>query len=95
MIDAKRFFAGSAALGFGSGIISRVYFQYLEHQARQGLPPELRTPEAIESIYDGAVCLSCETTGTVLSLLFFSIGFLALISWGIFTAFPNKQLTLK
>ena len=95
MIDAKRFFACSAPLGFGLGIISWVYFQYLEHQARHELPPKLRTPEAIQSIYDGAVCLSCETTGTVLSLVFFSIGFLALISWGVFTALSNKQLTLK
>ena len=95
MNAAKRFFAISTALGFGLGIIFIAYFNYLEYQARQNLPPEMRTPEAIQNIYDGAVCLGCDAAGAALFILFSAIGTLTAVDWGISAAFSKKKPVLK
>jgi len=95
MTDGKRFFAISTLLCFGLGIGFFVYFNYLEYQARQALPPEMRTPEAIQNIYDGSVCLGCDITGMILLILFFAIGILTAVSCGIYAAFSRKQPILK
>ena len=95
MTDAKRFFIISAVLCFGLGICFFGYFNYLEYQARQALPPEMRAPEAIQNVYDGAVCLSCDIAGTSLLILFFAIGTLTAVPGGVYTVFSGNQPTLK
>jgi len=95
MTDTRKFFVISAALNFGLGLLFLVYFNYLEYQARQELSPEMRTPEAIQSIYDGSVCLGCDISATILLILFSVIGTFIAVSWGIYETFFTKQQTLK
>jgi len=95
MKDTRKFFVIPTILSFGIGIIFFVYFNFLEHQARQKLPPEMRTPESIQNIYDGAVCLSCETTGTALLFLSFAIGAFIVVLCGVYEVFSKNRTTLK
>jgi hypothetical protein len=95
MPDAKRFFAISATLSFGLGIVFLAYFNYLEYQARQDLPPEMRTPEAIQYYYDGSVCLGCDVAGAALFILFSAIGTLTAGLWGISATLSKKQPARK
>jgi hypothetical protein len=95
MNDAKRFSVISITLSFGLGIFFFLYFNYLEYQARQTLPPEMRTPEAIQNVYDGTVCLSCDIAGTGLMFLFSAIGIFIAVLWGTYTVVSKKQSTLK
>jgi hypothetical protein len=95
MREARRFFIISSAVSFALGVFFFAYFNYLEYSARQALPPEMRTSEAIRNVYDGAVCPSCEMAGTGLLFLFFAIGTLIAFFWGIYGVFSKKQATLK
>jgi hypothetical protein len=80
MNDARKFCVISTGLSFAFGILLLIYFNYLEYQARQDLPPEMRTPEALQSYYDGSVCLGCDVAGISLLFLFCGLGsFFALI----------------
>lgn len=91
MSATRKTFIISAAFFFGLGVLFLVYFIYLEHQARQELPPEMRTPEAIQYYYDGSVCLGCDISGMISFMIFSSIGILILIIWGIYEAFSKKS----
>jgi hypothetical protein len=95
MTDARKFFVLSTPLSFGLGIASFVYFYYLEYEARQKLSPEMKTPEAIQKYYDGSVCLGCDIAGIGLMLLFFALGILTTVLWGIYEIFSKKQTLLK
>jgi len=56
----------------------------MEYQARAALPPDEQTAEAIASIYDGAVCLTCDY-GRVFLIMFGPLAFGAvLVGWGIY-----------
>ena len=68
---------------FAFGIFWKVYFDYLEYEARLGLPPEMRTQEAIQQYYDGAACLTCGVSGTALMTLFFGGGILLAFLYGL------------
>ena len=92
MTDARRFFVLSTALSFGLGITSFLYFYFLEYQARQNLSPEMKTPEAIQKYYDGAVCLGCDIAAILLLAVFFAVGIMMLVLWGFYEAF-SKQLS--
>ena len=60
-------------LGAGGAL----YWVVGEWSARRSLPPEMRTPEVIHTVYDDAVCLECSLGGGM--LLVFSILFGAAI----------------
>ncbi len=68
MNDIRKFFAFLSVVSFGFGLISIMVAYLLEFQARQELPPEMRTPEAIHKYYDGSVCLGCEAIGIALMI---------------------------
>jgi hypothetical protein len=55
----------------------------------------MRTPEAIQNIYDGSVCLACDMKATALLILFSATGTLTAVVWGISAAFSKKQPVLK
>ena len=55
----------------------------------------MRTPEAIQRIYDGSVCLGCDISATILLILFFAIGTFIAVLWGIYETFFTKQQTFK
>jgi hypothetical protein len=95
MSDARKFFVISAMLSFGLGILFFAYFNYLEMQERQKLPAEMRTPEAVQNVYDGAVCLSCDIAGTGLLFLCFAIGTFTAVLWGIYEVISKKQSALQ
>lgn len=95
MKDTSKAFAISTILCFGLGIGFFLYFHFLEHQARQNLPPDMRTPEAIQNVYDGSVCLGCDISAMILLLLFLGIGTVIAISWGIYEAFSSRQKTVS
>ncbi len=54
----------------------------------------MRTPEAIQNIYDGSVCLGCDISAMILLILFFAIGTFVTVLWGMYETFPAKQQTL-
>jgi hypothetical protein len=84
MNESRGAFLFTCILCFGLGIIGVVAMTIMEFQARQTLPPEMQTPEAIQSIYDGAVCLSCDLNRTMFGILGFGSGILVLMFWGIY-----------
>ena len=94
MKNTSKAFAISTTICFGLGIAFFLYFHFLEYQARQKLPPEMRTPEAIQNIYDGSVCLGCDISAMILLILFFAIGTFVTVLWGMYETFPAKQQTL-
>ena len=91
MSDGRKFFIFTAAFFFGLGILFPLYFVYLEHQARQELPPEMRTPEAIQKYYDGSVCLGCDISGIASFMIFSAVGIFIVIIWGIYETFSKKS----
>jgi len=95
MKSTSKAFAISTAICFGLGIGFFLYFHFLEYQARQKLPTEMRTPEAIQRIYDGSVCLGCDISATILLILFFAIGTFIAVLWGIYETFFAKRQTFK
>ena len=94
MNDARKIFAISTGLSFAFGILSLIYFNYLEYQARQDLPPEMRTPEALQ-FYDGSVCLGCDISGIGLLFLFCGLGSFFALIWGIYETFQTKQKSFE
>ncbi len=55
----------------------------------------MRTPEVIQSTYDGSVCLGCDISAMILLLLFFAIGTIIAVSWGMYEAFSSRQKTVS
>ena len=53
-----------------------------EWNARRQLPPEIRTPEAIQRYYDGLVCLGCYLRGGIVLMICFLAGVVVLLMWG-------------
>jgi hypothetical protein len=86
MKGISKFFAITAAISFGCGIAAVIGFTILEHRARLHLTPEMRTPEAIQYYYDGAVCLGCDFGRIAISLLSFTAGLFLLFLWIIYEA---------
>ncbi len=91
MKNTSKAFALSSIICFATGIGFFLYFQFLEYQARQKLPVEMRTPEVIQSVYDGSVCLGCDVSGMILMILFFACGTVILLLWGIYKYFSTNQ----
>jgi hypothetical protein len=84
MSDSRKAFLFTSIFCFGLGIIGVMAMTIMEFQARQTLPPAMQTPEAIQSLYDGAVCLSCGLNRIVFGILGFGSGILVLLFWGIY-----------
>ncbi|MBC7900821.1 MAG: hypothetical protein H7070_12310 [Saprospiraceae bacterium] len=61
--------------------------EILENQARQQLPPDMQTTEAIEAYYDGAVCLACDFASIGIAFLSICLGAILLLLWGIYELF--------
>lgn len=91
MSETSKIFAGATFFCFGLGLSAKIVSFILEHQARQELSPEMRTPEAIQYHYDGAVCLGCDIAGIGLMILFFALGVFIAVVWGIYEAFSNNK----
>ena len=94
MKNISKAFAISTAICFGLGIGFFLYFYFLEYQARQKLPPEMRTPEVIQNIYDGSVCLGCDLSAMFLLALFFAIGTFVAVLWSVYEIVSRKQQAL-
>ena len=56
----------------------------MEQQARAALPPGEQTAAVIESVYDGAVCLSCDITKMVILIFGSLVTATVVLSWGIY-----------
>ena len=84
MSDLRKAFLFTSILCFGIGIVGVVAMTTMEYQARQALPPEMQTPEAVQSLYDGAVCLSCDLNRIMFAILGFGSGIIVLLFWGIY-----------
>ena len=95
MKNTSKAFAIATTICFGLGIGFFLYFHFLEYQARQKLPPEMRTPEAIQAFYDGSVCLGCDVSATIVLILFFAIGIFIAVLRGIHETFSTKKQELK
>lgn len=94
MTKLEKVIVVSMFVSFAAGIISKVYFEYLEHQARLKLPPEIRTPEGIQYHCDGACYLLSDVIGTGLMLLFFAGSIFLAFLFGLCKFFSPKS-TLK
>lgn len=91
MKNTRKALAISITICLGLAILFLVYSRYLEYQARQQLPPGMKTPEAIQYYYDGSVCLSCDIAGMALFILFTAIAAIIAIVWGIYEYFSTKR----
>jgi len=89
------FFVIATILCLGLGLAGFVYMTVLEHQARQELPPEMRTPEAIQMYYDGAVCLICDISRIFIAFFSIGLGSIILLCWGIYEALIARQKPLE
>ena len=78
MSDLRKAFLIAAALCYGLGVVGVIAMSVMEYQARQTLPPDLRSAEAIEQIYDGEACLGCGTNQIVIGAAGFIFGSLFL-----------------
>jgi hypothetical protein len=74
----------TSAFCFVAGMAGIIAMQVMEYQARQSLPPEMQTPEAIYTYYDGAVCLGCDVAQIAFGAIGLVSGLLVLACWGIY-----------
>ena len=95
MKNTSKALAIATTICFALGIGFFLYFHFLEYQARQYLPPEMRTPEAIQALCDGSVCLGCDISATISLTVFFVIGIFIAVLRGIHETFSAKQQELK
>jgi uncharacterized protein YneF (UPF0154 family) len=95
MKNTSKALAIATTICFALGIGFFLYFHFLEYQARQKLPPEMRTPEAIQALYDGSVCLGSDISATLSLTLFFAIGIFIAVLREIHKTFSKKRQELK
>jgi hypothetical protein len=63
--------------------IGGVLLMYVgEWLARRQLPPEMQTAKAIQTHFDGAVCLACDLGG-ILILMGLSLAIVILLAWSL------------
>jgi hypothetical protein len=95
MKNTSKALAVATTICFGLGIGFFLYFHFLEYQARKELPPEMRTPEAIQALYDGSVCLGCDVSAMMSLVLFFAMGIFIAVLRELHENFSTKQEKLK
>lgn len=86
MNDARKLFSLGAVLCLVIAVVGIATMTIMEYQARQALPPEEQTVEAIASLYDGAVCLWCDISRIWFAMFGFASVTAVLFGWGIYEA---------
>ncbi|HYO91106.1 MAG TPA: hypothetical protein VEQ40_05700 [Pyrinomonadaceae bacterium] len=66
------------------GVFGVLFAVVGEWNARRQLPPEMRTPEAIQHYFDGTVCFGCEFGGFMMIAAAILIGCPIALIWLIF-----------
>ncbi len=74
------------ALCVGCAIVGVIAMTIMEAQARWALPPEMRTPEAIQYNFDGAVCLKCDIFRMFFVIFGFGLAGILTLLWVIYEA---------
>ena len=83
MKTARKVFLVSALGFFIVTVAGIVAMTLMEHNARMALPSEQQTPEAIERLYDGAVCLACDLWRIFIAMFGSIVVIGTLLLWGL------------
>ena len=51
----------------------------------------MKTPEAIQKYYDGAVCLGCDISEMISLLLFFAVGIIIVVLCAFYSQDKNRE----
>ncbi len=91
MNDARKAFLIAAGLCFVIAVSGVISMSIMEYQARQALPPEEQTADALATLYDGAVCLGCDISRMWFAMFGFASVTAILLGWGIYEAVSRSR----
>ncbi len=77
----RKAFAIVLVLCVAFGVVGVLIAAVGEWNARRQLPPEMRSPEAIQYYYDGAVCLGCSIGGGMVVIGAILMGGIIALVW--------------
>lgn len=84
MKNVRLAFFLTSAFCFVAGMTGVIAMWVMEYRASQALPPEMRTPEAIQACCDGSVCLGCDVAGMAFGAMGLVSSLLVFACWGIY-----------
>ena len=90
----RKAYATALACCLALGVFGVLFAVVGEWNARRKLPPELRSPEAIQYHFDGSVCLGCELGGSMIVVSAIFIGGLLAIIWFLLELAEHRKVRL-